>query len=199
MQKMIDDKKDKHELYKQLKLERKNDKCCEINYTLLNVQYRMKEFMMQFCNECFYDKCIKTYIDHDLKYMINGIDWNYNDKSVLFVSLDYSQQCKTKGMSYYNLHECDYINNVISDVLCRNNEIKGKDIGIIAMHKAQVGKMKNVLAHNDKVLTKDIEVSTVDGFQGKEKKLIILSFVRTDVTSTSFLANEQRCNVALTR
>ena len=39
----------------------------------------------------------------------------------------------------------------------------------------------------------------MDGFQGKEKKLIILSFVRTDNSSTSFLNNRRRCNVALTR
>merc|ERR1712083_867617 len=75
----------------------------------------------------------------------------------------------------------------------------GNDIGIIAMHKAQVGKMKYFLTQNNEVFTKGIEVNTVDGFQGKEKKLIILSFVRTDCTCTSFLANAQRCNVALTR
>ena len=45
-----------------------------------------------------------------------------------------------------------------------------------------------------------IEVSTVDGFQGREKEVIIISMVRSNAQHTiGFLSNEKRMNVAVTR
>ena len=44
------------------------------------------------------------------------------------------------------------------------------------------------------------EVSTVDGFQGREKEVIIISMVRSNPSKTiGFLSNERRMNVAVTR
>jgi len=44
------------------------------------------------------------------------------------------------------------------------------------------------------------EVSTVDGFQGREKEIIIISMVRSNPSKTiGFLSNERRMNVAVTR
>eukprot|EP01083_Nonionella_stella_P198085 727606_1 len=171
-----------------------------MNYTMLNEQYRMTPFMMRFCNEQFYDSLIDTGTGEG--YVIQGVDWTDSQQSLMLVSLDYSQQIKTRAMSYYNLDECDYIYDMVCNVLTSNKgRIEAKDIGIIAMHRAQVHHMKIVFAKNSKYkkVVQDVEIHTVDGFQGKEKKLIVLSFVRTDHSATSFLANPQRCNVALTR
>ena len=45
-----------------------------------------------------------------------------------------------------------------------------------------------------------IEVSTVDGFQGREKEVIIISMVRSNSHQIiGFLSNEKRMNVAVTR
>ncbi|KAH7337135.1 AAA domain-containing protein [Rhizoctonia solani] len=75
-------------------------------------------------------------------------------------------------------------------------------IGIVSMYRGQVAHMKSrfTAAYGPGVL-KSIDFNTVDGFQGQEKDIIILSCVRagTNVQSVGFLADERRMNVALTR
>jgi superfamily I DNA and/or RNA helicase len=49
-------------------------------------------------------------------------------------------------------------------------------------------------------IPKGVEVRTVDGFQGREKNVILISLVRSnDENEIGFLVNEQRMNVLLTR
>ncbi len=49
-------------------------------------------------------------------------------------------------------------------------------------------------------ISKGVEVRTVDGFQGREKEIILISLVRSnDENEIGFLVNEQRMNVLLTR
>ncbi|KDN35153.1 hypothetical protein RSAG8_11841, partial [Rhizoctonia solani AG-8 WAC10335] len=75
-------------------------------------------------------------------------------------------------------------------------------IGIVSMYRGQVMHMKNrFTAVYGPAVLKSIDFNTVDGFQGQEKDIIILSCVRagTNVQSIGFLADERRMNVALTR
>jgi len=66
-------------------------------------------------------------------------------------------------------------------------------IGVITPYDDQVNEIS-------KVLSPSIRVSTVDGFQGREKEVIILSFVRSNPRGEiGFLADTRRLNVALTR
>lgn len=67
-------------------------------------------------------------------------------------------------------------------------------VGVITMYVAQQEALTRALeaAH-----LSGVRVSTVDGFQGGEMDVIIVSFVRNTVTS--FLSNAKRVNVALTR
>ena len=85
----------------------------------------------------------------------------------------------------------------------QGSDLKGS-VGIISPYAEQVRVLKQsfeaagirVSGHLD-----DIEIATVDSFQGKEKDIIILSTVRScpDSTSVGFLADMRRMNVALTR
>ncbi|KZV98838.1 hypothetical protein EXIGLDRAFT_763074 [Exidia glandulosa HHB12029] len=75
-------------------------------------------------------------------------------------------------------------------------------IGVISMYKAQINLMKRKFEERygaDRAST--IDFNTVDGFQGQEKDIIILSCVRAGpgVTSIGFLSDVRRLNVSITR
>lgn len=77
-----------------------------------------------------------------------------------------------------------------------------KDIGVITPYSAQVSEIRKQLKIMDigQTAGKRIEVSTVDGFQGREKEVIIISMVRSNAQcNIGFLSNEKRMNVAVTR
>ncbi|PNX68013.1 ATP-dependent helicase nam7-like protein, partial [Trifolium pratense] len=74
-------------------------------------------------------------------------------------------------------------------------------IGVVSPYAAQVVAIQDMLRQKyDKHEGFDVKVKTIDGFQGGEQDIIILSTVRTDCsTSLRFISNNQRTNVALTR
>ncbi|CAK9786073.1 hypothetical protein CC85DRAFT_326715 [Cutaneotrichosporon oleaginosum] len=75
-------------------------------------------------------------------------------------------------------------------------------IGVITMYKEQLNELKRQFrnAFGDEIVEK-IDFNTVDGFQGQEKDIIILSCVRSgpNLTTIGFLKDFRRMNVALTR
>lgn len=78
-------------------------------------------------------------------------------------------------------------------------------IGIIAPYSAQVGLLKSLFHHTHTDTDRpccdlDVEVGTVDGFQGREKDIVIVTAVRSNESgSIGFVADARRLNVALTR
>ena len=74
------------------------------------------------------------------------------------------------------------------------NYICSEDIGIITPYSSQVELIKSIIKNPF------IEVSSVDNYQGREKDVIILSFVRSNTRSEiGFLSDKRRINVSLTR
>ncbi|MEY3162967.1 MAG: DNA-binding protein [Planctomycetota bacterium] len=68
-------------------------------------------------------------------------------------------------------------------------------IGVISPYQAQVGLLRRSLAH-----LPDLEVHTVDGFQGREKEALVVSLVRSNERGeVGFLSDRRRINVAFTR
>ena len=77
-----------------------------------------------------------------------------------------------------------------------------REIGVITPYSAQVSEIRKQLKKMEigQAPGKRIEVSTVDGFQGREKEVIIISMVRSNAQNEiGFLSNEKRMNVAVTR
>ncbi|CAK9294656.1 unnamed protein product [Gordionus sp. m RMFG-2023] len=77
-----------------------------------------------------------------------------------------------------------------------NSGLGQSDIGIISPYSFQIELLNRKLSH----IYPDIEIKSVDGFQGKEKEVIILSLVRSNPSGDiGFLQDSRRVNVALTR
>jgi superfamily I DNA and/or RNA helicase len=74
------------------------------------------------------------------------------------------------------------------------SELKPEDIAVIAPYKDQVDLLKK---HSN---IENLEINTVDGFQGREKEVVLISLVRSNNhNNIGFLRDLRRANVALTR
>jgi ATP-dependent RNA/DNA helicase IGHMBP2 len=72
--------------------------------------------------------------------------------------------------------------------------LRGSNLAVIAPYKAHVELLR------DRIEDDKIEIDTVDGFQGREKEVVIISFVRSNPSGAiGFLSDERRLNVSLTR
>lgn len=175
---------------------------------LLNTQYRMNQLLMEFPNSEFYNskldsaETVKDIVITDIieenklseTEKVKIEDQLLSDKQpLIFVDtseIDKNGEKKLKdSKSIINLAEAETTLEIVD--FYQKLGIDDKDIGIISPYADQVSLIKNKT---------DIEVKTVDGFQGREKEIIIISTVRSnDKGKIGFLSDLRRLNVALTR
>lgn len=184
---------------------------------LLNVQYRMNNIIMSFSNNEFYDnklisdESVKNHKLNDLNYIkeISHDSINDNlsliDKNLIFVNTgnyNFEESCDTNNNgSKFNYGEAKVVIYLVKYFIC-NLKILKEDIGVITPYSSQVSILKEELSQEIMNSNKNntIEISTVDGFQGREKEIIIVSLVRSNYFSDiGFLYEKRRLNVALTR
>lgn len=185
---------------------------------LLNRQYRMHPDISEFPSRYFY----KGKLVQDAKMK----DWTARKyhadrlfKPFAFFDVLSGQQSQVSGSkSLRNLTEVEFILLLVRSLLKKYPEMDWrKKIGIIAPYKQQIYELGSHLTRLEKDVDQrlDIEVNTVDGFQGREKEIIIYSCVRTSGGGgnrrrgnnggssqgklDAFWADERRMNVAITR
>uniref|UniRef100_A0A2K6DZN1 Immunoglobulin mu DNA binding protein 2 n=1 Tax=Macaca nemestrina TaxID=9545 RepID=A0A2K6DZN1_MACNE len=74
--------------------------------------------------------------------------------------------------------------------------VPARDVAVVSPYNLQVDLLRQSLAHRHP----ELEIKSVDGFQGREKEAVILSFVRSNRKGeVGFLAEDRRINVAVTR
>lgn len=189
--------------------------------SMLNVQYRMADDIMQFPNKEFYDGCL--YSDPSVKY--RGIlDWDTpiewieadepdaSDASNSTDNFDYSdpitfgESSAPDGISRVNPAEAQLALQTLHDYLERIGRdrilYERLDIGIISPYKGQVHLLRRMMRQDSywKPFRQLISINTVDGFQGQERDIILISMVRNNAQGqVGFLADLRRMNVAITR
>ncbi|KAL0379077.1 UNVERIFIED_CONTAM: Helicase SEN1 [Sesamum radiatum] len=171
---------------------------------LLNIQYRMHPSISLFPNMEFYGGQIRdgqnvkerAYERRFLKEKLFG--------SYSFINITNGREELDAKCSRKNIVEVSVIADIVSKLNKESITSKTKvRVGCISPYKAQVRAIQESLGNTystDANDTFSVNVRSVDGFQGGEEDIIIISTVRCNGNgSVGFLDNRQRANVALTR
>lgn len=166
---------------------------------MLTVQYRMHETIMRWSSMAMYDgrlaaaPGVATHLLADLA----GVE-STRDTTAAFVLLD-TAGCGLEESA--DQHDGSKANPGEAGVVVRHVEnlmaagVPAAAIGVITPYNAQVQLLRAALAGRD-----ELEIGTVDGFQGREKEAVVLSLVRSnDDGEVGFLSDSRRLNVAVTR
>ena len=169
---------------------------------MLRVQYRMNTTIMQFPGDTFYDGELEAageVADHTLDISLDGADTSAGracspEPVITFVDTcgRHPERSRKGSPSKENQGEALFVDDVVNCLL--EAGVAPEDIGVIAPYADQIDLLQRHLQMDG------LEVRTVDGFQGREKDVIVLSFVRSnDRGEMGFLADLRRLNVSITR
>lgn len=127
--------------------------------------------------------------------------WPVADSPMMFWSNLGAEEISASGTSYLNRTEAQNVEKIVTRFFKAG--VQPSDIGIITPYEGQrsyVVSSMQATGSFKKENYKDVEVASVDAFQGREKDFIILSCVRSnDHQGIGFLSDPRRLNVALTR
>lgn len=170
--------------------------------TLHSIQYRMHPEISHTPSLLFYGGKLADAPEMALK---TAQPWHQNHVLGVYRFFDVrgvEEQADT-GHSQFNLAEVKAALSIYRALRRGHPDINfDYRIGVVSMYRAQLSKLKDAFAtrYGPDILSR-IDFNTVDGFQGQEKDVIILSCVRAGpgLTSIGFLSDIRRINVAITR
>lgn len=180
--------------------------------TLLKIQYRMNEKIMRFSSEWFYHGQVESapqikyrgILDYD-----NPIEWrdSHGVPTETEVSPDgYGEQFVGESYGRINRHEAELTLAILQgyfEKIGKQRILEDEiDVGVISPYRAQVQYLRRLIARREffKPFRRLISVNTVDGFQGQERDVIVISLVRSNAEGQiGFLSDLRRMNVAITR
>ncbi len=164
---------------------------------MLRTQYRMNRQICTFPSCKFYDcklQCAPNVENISISDLLKQLpSFLRNGQSLVFFDIpDYWQEeQKAESVSKMNRNEAQFITGLVQQLL--DCGLQTQFLGVITTYKDQEQLLKRLLPPN-------IEVKSVDGFQGREKEVIVLSLVRSNQEGNiGFLKDYRRLNVAITR
>lgn len=171
--------------------------------TLLKVQYRMNEQIMHFSSDYFYHGEVETapevshrgILDYDVPMM--WIDTADVDGKEEFVGESFGRI--NRAEAELTLHTLELYFQKIGKQRILDESI---DVGIISPYRAQVQLLRKMIRAREffRPYRHLISVNTVDGFQGQERDVVLISLVRSNEGGDiGFLRDLRRMNVAITR
>ncbi|XP_041969109.1 probable RNA helicase SDE3 isoform X2 [Aricia agestis] len=171
--------------------------------TMLVQNYRSNPDILAIPNEFFYDSALQAKAEPDDLSTTSVLGLTGGDRAVVFHAVTSREQRMGEAPSFFNTKELEMIQRY-TEALILTHGVATKDIGIIAPYIRQVYKIKNWLSSKQ---YRDVEVGTVESFQGKEKRVILVSTVRANCRlldydakyDLGFLVDDKRFNVTLTR
>lgn len=165
---------------------------------MLNVQYRMHQDIMTFSSDVFYegnlqaDDAVRTALLTDLPQVTSTPLTTTAIHFIDTAGASYDEENEPDGESRMNPLEAELVIKKMDELL--GCGVSPTDIAVISPYSAQVKLLRDRIKHPE------IEIDSVDGFQGREKEAVIVSLVRSNREGeVGFLADTRRMNVAMTR
>ncbi len=179
--------------------------------TLLKMQYRMNEEIMRFSSGWFYGNQVESAPEVKYRSILDfDIPMTWIDTSQFEIpeesNLTFKEQFVGESFGRINKAEAEltlltletYFNKIGKQRIFDER----LDVGIISPYRAQVQYLRRQIKKKEwaKPYRQLISVNTVDGFQGQERDIILISLVRAnDDGQIGFLRDLRRMNVAITR
>lgn len=176
-------------------------------YVLLDEQYRMCASIRQWPSQQFYQGLLRDAPSVAQRPVPWTATWSASNPFGSQASVPSGNRCfidtaclasheRQRGTSWTNAEEARVVVALIKcmQAAAGSSFDAPKSVGVITMYLAQQEVIVQALA---RAALQGVRVSTVDGFQGGEMDVMIVTFVRSVVTP--FLSNPKRINVALTR
>lgn len=196
--------------------------------TLLKIQYRMNDEIMRFSSDWFYGGKVesapqikyRSVLDYD--HPITWIDTSNEENQITIEGedaledpasaanqnsdLNFKEQFVGESFGRINKAEAELTLLTLAEYFTKIGKQRVLeeriDVGIISPYRAQVQYLKKLIKKYEffKPYRRLISVNTVDGFQGQERDVILISLVRSnDEGQIGFLKDLRRMNVAITR
>jgi ATP-dependent RNA/DNA helicase IGHMBP2 len=166
--------------------------------TLLERQYRMNEKIMGFSSKMFYkdllvaDESVRAQTLSGLKGVKDAPETREPLLYIDTVGKGFEEKLEPGSESRYNPEEADLVIEELKKMLALG--VPASEIAVICPYSAQVRVIMS------KFQMPGLEIDSVDGFQGREKELVLVSLVRSNLTGElGFLNDTRRMNVAMTR
>jgi predicted DNA helicase len=170
--------------------------------TLLRMQYRMNEEIMRFSSDWFYGNQVESAPEVKYRSILDlDIPMTWVDTSEMG-----NEEFVGESFGRINRAEAELTLMALEQYFTKIGKQRileeRLDVGIISPYRAQVQYLRHLLKKRDffKPFRSLISVNTVDGFQGQERDIILISLVRAnDEGQIGFLRDLRRMNVAITR
>jgi superfamily I DNA and/or RNA helicase len=171
------------------------------NHQMLEVQYRGNELIMGYSNKYFYNNKLlaaPSVKDKKLPFQDNN--------PLIFVDTagtGFEEKPEPGSGSLFNADEFGLLREHIYRIINETQAIVNFDfpsIVILSPYKGQINYMEREIQADDRLVNLSIKVKTIDGFQGQESDIVIVSLVRSNgKNEIGFLKDYRRFNVAITR
>ncbi|MDE6771161.1 MAG: AAA family ATPase [Muribaculaceae bacterium] len=187
--------------------------------SLLDTQYRMNEEIMRFSSDWFYNGAMKAAPEVKFRGILDydtPIEWidtaetslGYDNPEEPSSEPDISFRETLAGNSFGRLNKDEAILTLLTlqkyiERIGRQRFLDERiDVGVISPYRAQVQYLRRLIKNTPffRQFRSAISIDTVDGFQGQERDVILISLVRSnDSGNIGFLRDLRRMNVAMTR
>lgn len=170
----------------------------------LEVQYRMHPVLSEFSSNMFYEGLLQNGVGpEDRNFPDSTFPWPVPDSPMMFWANFGKEEISNSGNSFLNRLEAMNVEKIVTRLF--KDGIEPDQIGVITPYEGQRAYIAQYMQMNSLIVEKraqyvEVEISSVDAFQGREKDFIILLCVRAnDDRAIGFLRDPRRMNVALTR